>query len=147
MTPTAVHVYESYNPGALYRITARDSSGREIEIWSGEDPIPIGSKMGTAAISVEAGFKTDLAGPDFASDTKAELMKDRATWGYPPAYEELVTSGMSSDEALEQGQRELHLEAMDRKVKAVHGDDVVFKMDGWYKGGRRIARNPYYAGD
>ena len=95
----------------------------------------------------EAGFKTDLAGPDFASDTKAELMKDRATWGYPPAYEELVTSGMSSDEALEQAQRELHLEAMDRKVKAVHGDDVVFKMDGWYKGGRRIARNPYYAGD
>ena len=59
VTPTAVHVYESYNPGALYRITARNSSGREIEIWSGEDPIPVGSGMGKAAVPVEAGFKTD----------------------------------------------------------------------------------------
>lgn len=59
VTPTAVHVYESYNPGALYRITARNSSGREIEIWSGEDPIPVGSGIGQAAIPVATSFKTD----------------------------------------------------------------------------------------
>jgi len=59
VTPTAVHVYETYNPGALYRITAINSSGREIEIWSGKDPVPVGSGMGKAAVPVATGFKTD----------------------------------------------------------------------------------------
>jgi hypothetical protein len=59
VTPTAVHVYESYNPGALYRITATDSSGRETEIWLGEDPVPVGSGMGKAAVPVATGFQTD----------------------------------------------------------------------------------------
>ncbi len=57
--PAAVHVYETYNPGALYRITARDPNGRELEIWSGEDPVPVGSGKGKAAVAVEAGFPTN----------------------------------------------------------------------------------------
>ncbi len=57
--PAAVHVYETYNPGALYRITARKPNGQEVEIWAGKDPVAVGSGMGRAAIGIEADFPTN----------------------------------------------------------------------------------------
>jgi hypothetical protein len=57
--PAGVHVYETYNPGALYRVTATSPSGEEFEIWSGKDPVEVGSGKGVAAIPVQADFPTD----------------------------------------------------------------------------------------
>jgi hypothetical protein len=59
VVPAAVHVYETYNPGALRRITARRPDGREVPLFSGDDPVDVGSGKGVAAIAVQADFATN----------------------------------------------------------------------------------------
>ena len=59
VVPAAIHVYETYNPGALYRITATNPRGQEVEVWSGKDPVPAGSGKGVAAIALKADFPTN----------------------------------------------------------------------------------------
>jgi hypothetical protein len=54
--PLAVTVYETYNPGAVDRITGFDAPGNEIELWSGSDPIPAGREKGIAVIPVQPVF-------------------------------------------------------------------------------------------
>jgi hypothetical protein len=59
VVPAGIHVCETYNPGALYRVTATNPNGEEVEIWSGKDPVALGSGKGLAAIPVQADFRTD----------------------------------------------------------------------------------------
>ncbi len=40
VAPTAVLVHETFNPGALYRVTAFRPDGEEVELWKGADPTP-----------------------------------------------------------------------------------------------------------
>lgn len=56
--PSAVHIYETYNPGAVDRITATSPSGTEVELWRGQDPVPQGNAKGTAKIAVRCDFDT-----------------------------------------------------------------------------------------
>ena len=44
--PTAVLIYETFNPGAVNRITTYNAEGREFNLWSGTDPTPAGSEKG-----------------------------------------------------------------------------------------------------
>ncbi len=50
--PTAVLVYETYNPGALTKITAIGEDGRETELWKGSDPTPPESGKGISVVAV-----------------------------------------------------------------------------------------------
>ncbi len=59
VAPTAVLVYETYNPGALYRVTAFKPDGEEVELWKGADPTPTADGMGVSEIPVKAAFKTN----------------------------------------------------------------------------------------
>ena len=59
IVPSAVHVYETYNPGALSRITARKPNGEEVELWSGTDPVKRDEGRGVAKIAVRSDFATD----------------------------------------------------------------------------------------
>jgi hypothetical protein len=59
ITPTAVLVYETYNPGALYRVTAFKPDGEEVELWKGTDPTATDAGMGVSEIPVKAAFKTN----------------------------------------------------------------------------------------
>jgi hypothetical protein len=59
VVPAGIHVYETYNPGALYRVTATHPNGQEVEVWSGKDPLPVGSGKGKAAIALHADFPTN----------------------------------------------------------------------------------------
>jgi hypothetical protein len=52
--PTAVLVYETYNPGALVRVTAFTPDGEEVELWKGVDPTPADAGMGVSEIPVKA---------------------------------------------------------------------------------------------
>lgn len=54
--PAAVLVYETYNPGAVDRVTGYDASGKEVELWSGADPTPAGSEKGISVIPVHPSF-------------------------------------------------------------------------------------------
>lgn len=54
--PIAVLVYETYNPGAVDRVTAYDAAGKEVELWSGADPTPAGQEKGVSVIPVHPAF-------------------------------------------------------------------------------------------
>jgi hypothetical protein len=58
ITPTAVLVYETFNPGALSRVTAFKLDGEEVELWKGQDPTTSDNEMGISEIPVKVDFKT-----------------------------------------------------------------------------------------
>jgi hypothetical protein len=57
--PTAVLVHETYNPGALVRITAFKLDGTEVELWKGIDPTGPAAGKGMSEVPVKPGFKTN----------------------------------------------------------------------------------------
>ena len=59
VTPSAVRVHETYNTGALARVTAFTEAGEEVAAWRGEDPVPRDSKQqGVADVPVAVTFPT-----------------------------------------------------------------------------------------
>jgi hypothetical protein len=59
IVPTAVLVYETYNPGALVKVTAFKLDGTEVELWKGQDPTATDAEMGVSEIPVKVDFKTN----------------------------------------------------------------------------------------
>ncbi|HEV3256954.1 MAG TPA: hypothetical protein VG013_08760 [Gemmataceae bacterium] len=59
IVPTAVDVYETFNPGALYRITVFKLNGEEVEVWKGDDPTTAGSDKGVSQVPIKVNFKTN----------------------------------------------------------------------------------------
>jgi hypothetical protein len=57
--PKEVHVYETFNPGAVVRVTAFTLAGEEVEAWKGQDPTAVGSGKGISKIKVKVKFKTN----------------------------------------------------------------------------------------
>lgn len=50
--PKEIHVYETYNPGALSKVIGITAQGEEHVLWEGADPTPVGSGMGKSIIRV-----------------------------------------------------------------------------------------------
>jgi len=50
-----LHVHETYNPGALYKVTAVGPDGKEVTAWEGEDPTPRGEQRGVSKIPIALG--------------------------------------------------------------------------------------------
>jgi hypothetical protein len=57
--PAAVLVHETYNPGALMRVTAFKLDGEEVDVWKGKDPTAQGAGKGVSEIAVNVTFKTN----------------------------------------------------------------------------------------
>lgn len=57
--PTAVLVHETFNPGALVRVTVFKLDGTEVEVWKGVDPTGAGTGKGVSEIPVKVPFKTN----------------------------------------------------------------------------------------
>ncbi len=57
MHASQIHVYETYNPGALSRVTVFDGN-REVEVWKGKDPVKVDAEtgVGIAVIPVDVPF-------------------------------------------------------------------------------------------
>ncbi len=58
VVPAAVHIYETYNPGAVDKVSVFDPQGKEVVIFSGADPTPVGSGMGVSKIKAKVNFTT-----------------------------------------------------------------------------------------
>jgi len=58
VTPVAVKVYETYNPGALSKVSVFDPDGNEVEVWTGEDPTSTESEMGVSEIKLKTDVET-----------------------------------------------------------------------------------------
>jgi hypothetical protein len=56
--PTAVVIHETYNPGAVTKVSAFTSFGNEVVLWSGTDPTPPTSPRGVSLIPVPGDFRT-----------------------------------------------------------------------------------------
>jgi len=59
MLPSAVLVHETYNPGALVRVTAYTLEGEEVEVWKGKDPTAPGAGKGVSEVALNMNFKTN----------------------------------------------------------------------------------------
>lgn len=59
VVPKEVQVYETFNPGAVYRITAFNLKCEEVEVWKGKDPSAQGSGKGISKIPCKANFKSN----------------------------------------------------------------------------------------
>ena len=77
VAPTAVLVYETYNPGALYRVTAFRPDGEEVEVWKGADPTPTDAGMGVSEIPIRTNFKTNRVKIYLDSPERPRLERDR----------------------------------------------------------------------
>ncbi len=55
--PTAVAVYETYNPGCLEKVGVFDEDGKEHMAWMGTDPTPRTAARGTSIIPIKTKFK------------------------------------------------------------------------------------------
>lgn len=72
--PKELHVYESCAPGALFRVTALDESGNEVEAWAGVDPAAGGNGASTprgvaiAKVPLSVSFPTNRIKIYLASD-------------------------------------------------------------------------------
>ena len=68
--PVEVHVVETYNPGALFKITAVTPSGMDATLWKGEDPTrpDVAEGRGTSVVKVRAAVKTNRIRIHLASD-------------------------------------------------------------------------------
>lgn len=57
--PMYVLVFESYNPGAVHKVSVFDKAGKEAEVWTGKDPTSATGKSGVSVIRFTSGFKVD----------------------------------------------------------------------------------------
>ena len=53
-----VLVYETFNPGAVTRVTAFKLDGTEVEVWKGKDP-SAGKDIGTSKLPFKGDFPTN----------------------------------------------------------------------------------------
>src|SRR2546421_4699300 len=55
---TQIDVHESYNPGALERVSIFNDAGEEVTVWNGVDPTSPGTPRGVSSIPVSVNFKS-----------------------------------------------------------------------------------------
>jgi len=58
IVPKAVRIHESWNPGAVIRVSLFRADGKEVIAWEGTDPTPPERKHGVSEISLKADFPT-----------------------------------------------------------------------------------------
>jgi len=134
VVPAAVLVYETYNPGALVRVTAFRPDGTEVELWKGQDPTTADSDMGTSEVPVKADFKTNRIKVYFDSknvpgwneiDTVGLRDKDKAlhypvaaeaSSTYAPPYDAIPVAPLNPLAAYENRIRQLEGEVRDLKA-------------------------------
>lgn len=56
VTPASLHIHESNCTGAVFKVTAFDTKGNEVEAWKGKDPTPVNSGTGVSKIPLKIGF-------------------------------------------------------------------------------------------
>lgn len=56
LTPQAVEIHETYNPGAVNQVSVFDDEGRELIMWRGTDPTPASAQRGVSRIPLEIDF-------------------------------------------------------------------------------------------
>ena len=59
VSPTSIEIHETFNPGALTKVSVFNPIGAEVVVWSGVDPTPVTAGRGISRIPVDVPFRTD----------------------------------------------------------------------------------------
>ena len=83
--PTSLAIYETYNPGAVDKVTAFRPDGAEVTVWQGADPTPVGSSRGVSVIPLQMNFKCKrmrihLNSPAVAGWNEIDAVGLRSRW-------------------------------------------------------------------
>ncbi len=54
-------VYETFNPGALFKVSVFNQDGNEVTVWQGIDPTPVSADKGVSRIRLDVPFKVKSA--------------------------------------------------------------------------------------
>ncbi|MBI5091111.1 MAG: HEAT repeat domain-containing protein [Candidatus Hydrogenedentes bacterium] len=57
--PKGVKIYETYNPGAVNKVSVLGADGKEVNVWEGPDPTPTGKGKGVSEIAFTTPFKVN----------------------------------------------------------------------------------------
>lgn len=58
VSPAELHIHETYNPGAVYKVSVFTPIGNEVTVWQGTDPTPQGSGGGVSKIPLQTIWQT-----------------------------------------------------------------------------------------
>jgi hypothetical protein len=58
VVPAALLIHETFNPGAVRKVSLFDAAGKEVEVWKGTDPAAGGASRGLAVILLAPEFAT-----------------------------------------------------------------------------------------
>jgi len=56
--PASIHVYETHNTGALVKVSVFTAGDKEVVVWEGQDPTPVGAGIGVSRIPANVNFET-----------------------------------------------------------------------------------------
>jgi hypothetical protein len=59
VSPKAIVIHETYNPGAVAKVTHYPTWGRERVMWQGTDPTPVSAGAGVSRLPVNTTLKTN----------------------------------------------------------------------------------------
>lgn len=84
--PSAIEIHETYNPGAVTKVSAFDRKGKEVVVWKGTDPTLASAPRGISKIPVKIDFDTDrvkvhLDSPNFPGWNEIDAVGLRYSWG------------------------------------------------------------------
>jgi len=90
VVPSAILIYETYNPGALNRVSVFKLDGTEVEVWKGQDPTPPENGHGVSIIPCKVEFKVTrvkiyLSSPEYPGYNEIDAVglrdtTDRVQW-------------------------------------------------------------------
>jgi hypothetical protein len=58
VVPKAIRIHETFNPGAVFKITHVPRWGKEQILWEGTDPTPVGAGAGVSRIPLTTSMRT-----------------------------------------------------------------------------------------
>lgn len=59
VSPAELRIHETYNPGAVHKVSVFTPLGNEVTVWRGTDPTPQGSGGGVSKIPLETIWQTN----------------------------------------------------------------------------------------
>jgi len=71
VSPAELRIHETYNPGAVVKVSIFTPLGNEVTVWQGTDPTPQGSGGGGSKIPLETLWRTKKVKVYLASKTVA----------------------------------------------------------------------------
>lgn len=138
IVPNAVLIYETFNPGAVNKVSVFKLDGTEVEVWKGKDPTPPDSGKGVSVIPIKVDFKVNrikiyigsIEVPGWNEIDAVGLREkgDKTLWATAveasSTYAQQTSATFINLATQEMNQRLMRLEAEVREMKATYLEEM-----------------------